>query len=165
MLQILVPSLQTLTFSNVYTITVTGAEGSNLICNVDGNIDSFKITNAGKYVERTQPATIITPNATTKTITTLSTQNIEAQIRAGFMRSIAASYGLQEGLKLWSATITPQNKIDDLNIAEFEKQCIKDHYDAYVSAAVMPKYATMLAGVGVAVWAYISPYVMKLLGH
>ena len=157
MLTVTVSSLSNIIFSSTYTITVTGVNGANIVCNVDGNIDDFKRTNAGKF-------TMIEPNTITVTPTVIPAIDIQKVIQDKVMTSVAISYGLQEGIKLWSAKITSYDDIDSLkNISDYEKACIKSHYAEYQNAVVLPKYITMLAGIAVAVWAYISPYVIAFI--
>ena len=158
MITVNISSLSNIIFSSTYTITTTGMNGNNIVCNIDGNIDDFKRANAGKFV-------IITPTTLTVTPTVItSSEDIQKIIQEKVMTSVAVSYGLQEGIKLWSAKITSYDDIDGLkNISDYEKACIKAHYAEYQNAVVLPKYITMLAGIAAAVWAYISPYVIAFI--
>lgn len=160
-----VNNIETLIFSSKYNITVKEIHGSAASCEITGDIAEFEKVNAGKYINKDvvikqepikQEAVVKLPE--------IKTSDIQAIIQEKVMTSVAVSYGLQEGLKLWSATITPYEKIDTLtNISEYERVCIKTYYTQYQNAVILPKYITMLAGVGAAVWAYINPYLISFI--
>lgn len=162
MITVGISSLSNIIFSSAYTITTIGVNGNNIVCNIDGNIDEFERTNVGKFNLISSSPLKVSPAV----ISTVNSPSIDIQkiIQEKVMTSVAVSYGLQEGIKLWSAKITAYDDIDGLkNISDYEKACIKAYYAEYQNTVVLPKYITMIAGVAVAVWAYISPYVIAFI--
>ena len=159
MLTVYVDTASNLIFSSQYTIIVTGTNGKQTICSIEGNEDLFKKNNAGKYTEQ-----IITQQPKEqKQIKLPSPEEIEKSAEEAFKQSIATSYGLKEGIKLWSANVTKLEDVDKLNLADYEKLAIKKYYSLYVKAVIMPKYIVMLAGIAVAVWSYVSPIIHTLI--